>query len=150
MGLDNGIRLVTHRPLDKEVIPREFWDRLSIAEDEDTPEIHKSYQMEYKNDYDYELCYWRKWWPLRNAIMAMLSADEDEYIIKLSRKDLQTIECELMQRLIHVDEWEEEGSIFSWEEMAECIAYDIAILEWFATTKEPSLAQAEFYFYDSY
>ena len=103
MGLDNGIRLITHRPLDKEVIPREFWDRVSLAEDEDKPEMHKSYQLEYKNDYDYELCYWRKWWPLRNWIMDRFAKDPEAYITELSTADVLMIRDELIERLSNPD-----------------------------------------------
>ena len=61
MGLDNGILLKTHNKINM--------DDWEIIPDYITVEFDEFYTNEYKDGYYYEVCYWRKYWGLRNDVM---------------------------------------------------------------------------------
>ena len=61
MGLDNGILLKTHNKINL--------DDWEIMPEYTTIEFDEFYTKEYKDGYYYEICYWRKYWGLRNDVM---------------------------------------------------------------------------------
>ncbi len=72
MGLDNG---VTIKNVTRKKLP---------------PFIHFPFDKDYlKNEVD--ICYWRKWWGLRNNIIRILHMDDETYERKLTRAEVGKI-----------------------------------------------------------
>ena len=110
--------------------------------------------MRYHNDKDYianevEICYWRKCWGLRNAIIHTLFITEDpeKYEYKLTIKDVDFIRALLVNYLKHPEDWDD--SIWTFDEIKHSL-YDYRwnlILLHFWMKRHPD---KEVIFYDSY
>lgn len=121
MGLDNGIRL--RRKDDKEV---------------ETP-------------FGEELCYWRKCWGLRNAIVAKLHLNKEGGYSILQKEDIVAI-ARIIIHFIDKDIWEEEGdSIWDYEEddMREKLINNIIAiyraLDWLDNQADKEKYELQFY-----
>lgn len=96
----------------------------------------------------YEICYWRKCWGIRNAIIKWLKVDGDGDF-KLNKQDILAI-IYILTYFFDEKVWDKEAdSIWSFDEIRECILKQISNLYnllayW---NSHPNL---EVYFYDSY
>lgn len=130
MGLDNGIII---KGVTRKELPR-F--------------IH------YPSDNDYiknavEICYWRKCWDLRNAIIHTLfiTEDPDKCEYKLTIKDVDFIRALLVNYLKRPNKWD--NSIWSFDEIKHSLKdqrWNLILLH-FWMKRHPD---KEVYFYDSY
>ena len=135
MGLDNGIS----------VRRTDFTHNLS-----EMRKFEDSWDRERK--YDFDICYWRKCWNIRNQIFALLPGphEPNNSHIKLNLQDLINIQNMLYS--LNEFNWENEGSsIWTWEEQQEHIKGQIENLE---DMKDLICEYGEdafdIYFYDSY
>jgi hypothetical protein len=135
MGLDNSIYLKTS--------PNE--------------EIHfPSFLEPYDDEDGFEICYWRKCWNIREAIINCTKEGQkyhgDGGVFDLTIKDLEAISVELYKFLLAgEDNWNDsEQSIWEFERMLPHLARDIAAIGWLIEylKKHPTTAYA--YFLDSY
>lgn len=99
---------------------------------------------------DYEVCYWRKCWGLRNEILSALrDAEGDEYEIKIDA-DAADVIADVINGWMDPEKWETEGdSIWEYEVMAPHLEQDIINLKWLAEYLDEN-PETECYFYDSY
>ena len=143
MGLDNGIML-RHRS------QKEVEDNIGVyANVIREPYVGDEGKHGY---YEYEVCYWRKCWGLRDKILAILGdkfKDED-YECELTIKDLEAIREIEYGYMCDPDEWDENGStIWDFNDMLPHFAKDIVSISWLIEfLKRHPKAYA--YFYDSY
>lgn len=131
MGLDNGI-IVTYTEFTKS-IP---WLRKFII----SPNID-----------DYEICYWRKCWNVRNVILRILSqkGHGNDISNELSIKDITKIIHALKSFNYH--NWDDNGSsIWTWEEQKPHIKKQIKNLKKLVRLKRKHNEEIRVYFYDSY
>lgn len=140
MGLDNGITLRT----------RNSEQVLSARREYTTIE---PYESEFNNDgwVNFEICYWRKCWGLRNRILAAISnTKEEEYEYDLTIKDLKEIRKVIFNILCEPDEWEEDGgSIWEFNDMIPHLARNIVNISWLIEFMEEH-PNCNVQFYDSY
>ena len=134
MGLDNGIILHTKTKISA---PKELKGRLSdfsIGEDE----------------YQYDICYWRKCWNIRRGVwQALNTAPDYVYIDSLTIDEIKQI-WKVIYDLNARDVWDDGGyTIWSYDEIHDQLDYDLLSLEWLISyLREHPDARAEFY--DSY
>lgn len=130
MGLDNGIIL-------RNVNPKE----LAITK---LVKIDTGF-----NDNFAEICYWRKCWGIRNAIVDKFHFDKDGGEYTLDAEDIPVIIRILFDFYGQV-EWEDEAdSIWEWEEFKETLSQQIMNLTWLYNYMLEH-SDAEVIFYDSY
>ena len=136
MGLDNSIEV-------KRTLETNKISELTI--------FNKDYDKELK--YDFEICYWRKCWGLRNDILFLIGkrwVPEEEYEFSLTKDDVDNI-IELLGSY-NEDTWE--GSIWEWTSdedgwsYSEHIKQDIESLKLLRQLMDKY--ELEVYFYDSY
>ena len=149
MGLDNGI---VARNININDVPRYLRSR--VDEHDQYNEVVTDGRIDFvKNgEKEYEFCYWRKCWGVRNGILGVLQAEMygDKFDFKLESKDLRNIAEKVIIPFLDSDRWEDEGSsIWSFDEMAEHLAWDVAMLMWLAAYIEDH-PEVEVTFYDSY
>ena len=133
IGLDNGIILKKNST----VLP--FWLKR---------------QFEYEPSENLEICYWRKCWGVRNAILAMDFENEQEIlpndgVYYLTAKDIHTIRT-ILRYFSHRKIWEDESnSIWSWEDFRQTLRKQRRALWWLEgyLKRNPEVVC---YFYDSY
>lgn len=127
MGLDNGIEIKNYKEMG--IVYPSF-----IVASADFPE---------------EICYWRKCWGIRNAIMAIIHGD-DNVGGEVCLENLPLIIDEL-KRFAYKEVWETEGrSIWSYEDFMEYqYGKSLCNLSWLYEYWKchPEL---KVYFYDSY
>ena len=143
MGLDNGIILKVKNKLDLEdweVKP----DYVHISFDE------WGTGWEEGKWYVYDICYWRKCWGLRGDILDILGGnDEGGYYEIDTPAQLEQIQDTIIDYLKHPDMWE--CAIWSLEDMAESLAFDIIRLSWLINYMWKHKGEPfEIEFYDSY
>lgn len=131
MGLDNGIRV--KRTEYTEAIPE-----LKVYEDE--------FDLKYKSDF--ELCYWRKCWNIRNEILSYIGKRfSDEYQFPISIEDIDPI-IQILQSY-NKDNWIDSGGcIWEYDEMRPRLMEQIDALK--QLKKLMQKYDLEVYFYDSY
>lgn len=140
MGLDNGIILHSR----------------NMIKAKDHPECVTSLGAhdDYNGgpEFDYEICYWRKCWNIRNKVAYTFDLPRD-YVQKydLSIGDVKQI-WHIINELNSPHIWENEGgSMWTYEEMHDHLDRDLLALEWLIhfmrTHKEEDYAVE---FYDSY
>ena len=119
MGLDNGIIL-------RDVNSKELV-------------VNKLINLDNLEDTSTEICYWRKCWGIRNAIVEKLHFnDNEEY--KLDVEDIGHLQTE----------WEEDAdSIWEWDEFKDTLRQQIFNLIWLYDYMLAH-SDAEVIFYDSY
>lgn len=128
MGLDNGIIL-------RDVNPKELI-------------VNKLVTLDNLGDTSVEICYWRKCWGIRNAIVKKLHFNDGEES-KLDIEDIPVIIRILFDFYGQV-EWEDEAdSIWEWEEFKETLSQQIMNLTWLYNYMLEH-SDAEVIFYDSY
>lgn len=101
-----------------------------------------------QHQYDFEICYWRKCWNVRGAILdALNAATDNDYEYPITLDNINTIIGELQYFNKHT--WNENESIWTWEEQKPHIKRHIKNLKYLKklTKKYPEI---EVYFYDSY
>lgn len=128
MGLDNGI-----------CVKRNYYTtnikELQIFED--------SWDKEHK--WDFEVCYWRKCWNIRNDILWSIdSRFDDQYEFKLTSENIGNIIIILMS--YNEENWG--NSIWEFEAIKEHLQQDIKNLQILQDLMEKY--ELEVYFYDSY
>ena len=125
MGLDNGITV-------KRTAQTENISEMRLFEDD--------YVRKYKCDY--EVCYWRKCWNIRNKILDVVYPWEP-----LSVEDIDKI-IEVLKSFT-TDNWEDEGSsIWCFDNMEETLRDQINNLGVLKRLMQEH--ELEVYFYDSY
>ena len=135
MGLDNGIVI--------KVAPEKI------------PQLIRTYVPKlayYQND-EYELCYWRKCWGIRNDILDILYHHTDDidstYEFKIVYTDVQKI-IDVLVNYLDRKYWDDNAdSIWDYEEMRIPLVYNIFILGWLKDYLKEN-PETEVYFYDSY
>ena len=135
LGLDNGISIrrntYTESICELERFDSEFRKRLKC---------------------DFEICYWRKCWNIRNDILSILTErTQDQYEIPLSKENVEQI-IELLESY-NSDNFEDNGScIWDWDDekypYSEKIQQDIERLKVLRTLMDEF--DLYVYFYDSY
>ena len=143
MGLDNGIRIyVTHKAEIVANMPETIAEIVD-ANRWDTDEI--------------EICYWRKCWNIRSAIIHVseqgINYNGEGGGFDLTEDDLYSIRGELMEFLMNgEDAWNSEplnSSIWSFKEIRHHLADDIVAISWALDLMERGwVKRCEFY--DSY
>ncbi len=136
MGLENGIVLKTKNS----IIEKPSWVKFI-----GNPAEHDDGSLEY------DICYWRKCWNIREAIFNILEDDDRrEWEFKLSLNQVVAIRDRLCKFLTEGEDWEELGdSIWSFEEMIPVLTEDILNLSWLIGYMKNDV-HAIVYFYDSY
>ena len=134
MGLDNGILL---KIKDKEAFgPMPSWIKREEWED--------------KYGYDYDILYWRKCWNVRGEILCYLGASDDEYQWNITPDDLVNI-INILRTQVYGENWDEDQSIWSWEEIGENYMYHLTYAEKIIELlRTKPLGSYQLYFYDSY
>ena len=130
MGLDNGIA-IRKENLNSSIILNESFIPL-----------------------DYEVCYWRKCWGIRDDIIHYLretyKTQENLYEYELTLEDLQAI-YNILLSWYNKKKWNESGrSIWSWKVMKKQLRYDCNKLAYLIAKKEVYGDDLPVYFYDSY
>lgn len=134
MGLDNGIILKTRRTIEEEDIPNYVQiEKLETEENE------------------YDICYWRKCWSLRNKIVDSITFDEknEGCIRELTVSNITDIIQILVDYLIYPNDWDEENNFWDFADYKEHIAQNIINLGWVRQYLREN-SKAYCYFYDSY
>lgn len=128
MGLDNGIIL-------RDINPKELV-------------VNKLINLDNLEDTSAEICYWRKCWGIRNAIVGKLHFNDNEES-KLDIEDIPVI-IKILFDFYGQTEWEEDAdSIWEWDEFKDTLRQQIFNLMWlYDYMLEHS--DAEVIFYDSY
>ena len=103
---------------------------------------------------DYEVCYWRKCWGIRNDIIDYLhntyEIQEELYEYELTLADLQAI-YDILLSWYNKKKWKTYGrSIWDWKTMKEQLRYDCNRLAYLIAKKEVYGDDLPVYFYDSY
>lgn len=130
MGLDNGISI---RRNEKSM---SIYDKLKRFED-DWDKEHR---------YDFELAYWRKCWNVRDMIADSIGGIYDNSKTFINRENLIAIIFAL--KSLNAENWDEDYSIWTWEEQEPHIKRYIENLEYlYQLMGEYDL---DIYFYDSY
>lgn len=135
MGLDNGIQIKRNTSTNS------------------IPEL-KQFELAYdnKHQFDFEICYWRKCYNIRNMIMDVIeSARDNDNSDILTTTDIEKIIHGLQS--FNSANWQENGgSIWEWDDeeypYSEKIQRDIENLKNLQTLMEKY--DLEVYFYDSY
>lgn len=128
MGLDNGIIL-------RDVKSKELV-------------VNKLINLDNLEDTSVEICYWRKCWGIRNAIVEKLHLNDGEES-KLDVEDIPVI-IKILFDFYGQTEWEEDAdSIWEWDEFKDTLRQQIFNLVWLYNymLEHPN---AEVIFYDSY
>lgn len=128
MGLDNGIIL-------RDVNPKELV-------------VNKLINLDNLEDTSAEICYWRKCWGIRNAIVEKLHLNDGEES-KLDVEDIPVI-IKILFDFYGQTEWEEDAdSIWEWDEFKDTLRQQIFNLVWLYNymLEHPNV---EVIFYDSY
>ena len=122
-------------------------------ETDNIPELqifHDSWDK--KREYDFEVCYWRKCWNVRNDILWLIGGRFDEkFKFNLTTEDVNNI-VKLLQSY-NSENWEESGgSIWDWDDeewpYSEYIQRNIKDLMYLRVLMDKY--KLEVYFYDSY
>lgn len=104
---------------------------------------------------DYEPCYWRKCWGLREDILHYLSdkyeeTEEEGRKYPLDATNLYAI-YGILNRWCHKKKWNSESrSIWGWKTMKEQLRYDCSKIAYLIAKKEEYGDDIKIYFYDSY
>ena len=126
MGLDNGIVFQNDVGIDAP-----FWVKIESCNYDET-----------------EVCYWRKCWGIRNAVINLFD-NEDQYMYMLDRDTVIQI-GKILKQFSNKKYWETHGhSIWEWSEIKRRLRRQRIALHWLARCmkKYPDLYV---YFYDSY
>lgn len=128
MGLDNGIIL-------RDVNSKELV-------------VNKLFHLDDLGDTSIEICYWRKCWGIRNAIVEKLHLNDGEES-KLDVEDIPVI-IKILFDFYGQTEWEEDAdSIWEWDEFKDTLRQQIFNLMWLYDYMLAH-SDAEVIFYDSY
>lgn len=128
MGLDNGIIL-------RDINPKELV-------------VNKLINLDNLEDTSAEICYWRKCWGIRNAIVGKLHFNDNEES-KLDIEDIPVI-IKILFDFYGQTEWEEDAdSIWEWDEFKDTLRQQIFNLMWLYDYMLKH-SDAEVIFYDSY
>lgn len=128
MGLDNGI-ILNASP--------------------DKYDVNKLIKLDKTYDLKTEVCYWRKCWGIRNAIVDKFHFDREGGEHKLDAEDIPVV-IKILFSFYGKEEWEESAdSIWEWDEFKDTLRQQILNLTWLY---DHMLAnpECEVYFYDSY
>ena len=149
MGLDNGIILKTRRPLVDADFYNEENERMILS--------HDMWRMPVEPNedgwYEYEICYWRKCWNIRERILNILGGDRGDigggYYEDLTTTDILGISDAIYLLLYNgAEHWRD--SIWEFEEVVPNLGADIAKLGWLVRFMEKNAMSCEVEFYDSY
>lgn len=140
MGLDNGIYWKPRNNKEKNVA---FPDYVEINE----------FNYDSLED-EYEICYWRKCWGLRNRILNIISnavgKDGEKCGYELIRADLVQIQQMLIDYLRYPNRWDEENNFWSFDDIKQDLMQNIINLGWMIDYMRLESPMAFVYFMDSY
>lgn len=82
-----------------------------------------------KHEYDFQICYFRKCWNIRNGILSILDDDfSDQYEYPVGAEDINKIITFL--KSLNNNNWERNGySIWSWDEYKKNVKHSIKNLK---------------------
>lgn len=144
MGLDNGIILTLNHKIDVDSIPYNV--NIELDEYGLSDGRHKGFE--------YDICYWRKCWNIREKIIDILHAPQDGGIYEIDKPDqILLIRDVIANFLAHPETWEEGfgGSIWDIFEIAPSLIQNIFNLNWlYDYMEENKGAKIKVEFYDSY
>lgn len=128
MGLDNGIVI---RKLTEEQF-NQIPDRISLND-----------RLE-----EYELCYWRKCWSIRNQINRLIKMGEDEFDKQLKQEDIEGI-IAILKKHLNKDYYNDYAdTIWSYNEIKNVLKSQIKNLNWLKEFMKTN--NNEVFWYDSY
>jgi len=139
MGLDNGIYWKPKNNKEKNVA---FPDYVEFNYD--------------SVENEYEVCYWRGCWGLRNRIFdiiddaAKVEVDGEECGYELIRADLVQIQQMLIDYLRYPERWNEERNFWSFNDIKQSLMQNIINLGWMIEYMRLESPMALVYFIDSY
>lgn len=140
MGLDNGI-----------IIESENWVKIPFWVKAISPEVwFNSVNKEHK--FETELCYWRKCWPLRHAIIEMVSKDNtEEFHYNLTCDDIDKI-IEYIKQNYNKKNFEENisGGYWEWDSFRRHERRQYIRNLYFIKNYLKKNPDAKAFFYDSY
>ena len=130
MGLDNGI---TVKNVTRKQLP---------------PFIIYPFEVDF-NDNVVDICYWRKWWGLRNDIVNLIHMDFETYDKRLTCADVADISKLIWSYLISNDIEELDHGYWEEESVRRTARINLWNLFWLRVYMRLH-PNAEVYFYDSY
>ena len=135
VGLDNYISLKSKRRLK---IP----DFIDVRfDEEETDEDGNPY-------FEYYVLYWRKWWSFRNDVMNEFGFTDGDYSFPLTAEQIEKIQ-DIYNYYNSKETWQEDDSIWNWEEVQNQFPEQNKVFEWLKSLKELH-PNVEVLFYDSY
>ena len=143
MGLDNGIKLTLPNPLNEDAVS---W-------------YAKLEKMKYEEGNLYEVCYWRKCWGIRNAILEAIHYNhrgdpaykDDQVYYKVDVQDLKDI-YKILESFMNPNKWKEDAdSIWEYDDYIGQSLHNIKNLMWLIDfiIRNPDI-EVDCEFYDSY
>ena len=127
MGLDNSIYLHTRKQINVDKLPE--YVKITNADYVD----HKP------GDFVYELCYFRKSWSFRDAMLKIVrqyhtvDIEGGNYELPANKKMIEDLQDILYHFLKHPYDWNHRSQIFTIEEVKNSIAQYILNLSWART-----------------
>ena len=131
MGLDNGLCIRRNEA------SMSIYDKLKCFESKSA----KEYQ------WDFEVCYWRKCWNIRNLIFGCIGSCENDGEVPIKREDIPNI-IEILKSLNSKNCYDYGSSIWEYEDQKPHIKRQIKNLK--KVYKLMGKYDLEVYFYDSY
>ena len=127
MGLDNGVVLKTNLEVDH---PHKSWD--------------------WRTDHqEHDLCYWRKFWGFRNAVVTEFCQESECADIQLDAEKVGKLRC-ILEEFLDREFYEDNGeSIWDYEDYLLHNIHCCENLAWLQNFLEEH-PNEECYFYDSY
>ncbi len=123
MGLDNGIILTLNHKIDMDSIPYNV--QIQLDECGLSDGRHKGLE--------YDICYWRKCWNIRNKIIDILNAPQCGGVYEIDKpSQILMIRDAIADFLAHPETWEDEYGDSIWDiyEIAPCLIQNIFNLNW--------------------
>lgn len=117
----------------------------------DTLSVNKLIKLDktYGDNPNIEVCYWRKCWGIRNAIIEKLHFPTDCGEFKFDAEDIPAI-IKILFSFYGKEEWEEEAdSIWEWDEFKDNLRQQILNLTWLYDYMLAN-PDVDVIFYDSY
>ena len=138
MGLENGLLLITKEKIN-EPLPFDVEDR-----------FHPNFDG---NEYEYQLCFWRKCRNIRNCVReAFYRFDDDVSIDNMCINDVKELWC-IINTLNKKKRWDpdERDSIWTYKEVRDMLDYDLLCIEWLIHyMRHHNDDEYRVVFYDSY
>lgn len=145
IGLDNGIIIRARESVvfSKKVKPFSQWTATCKVETDDNDCIKSIYN----GQVECEIAYFRKCWNIRGMMLCCENA-VDGGVWKVDHRDLKNFYRAL--KTLDEESWDEDESIWSWDEIKQTIKQTINNLKGILDLMEAGKYDFEILFYDSY